>query len=181
MEASISSFMLVARTSRTGQIRAFRRAPFSAWASFGSYATGGSPVVDLKIAPLDGYTGSAWFAFSRANGALDLVLYGDVNNGNSNYVPNGVSGFDIFSKDGVLWIVASANGQIQMSYSIIGSGTFQPYPGPLRGGMPSSSLNSDTMCFADHPEIVQTRDKLFVSWEERCGGGPWKMMVRSLN
>ncbi|MBK7861020.1 MAG: Ig-like domain-containing protein [Archangiaceae bacterium] len=178
-----SDTMMVARTSKTGQLRLFRQpAAGGAWAANGSLATTGSPVVDLRLSALP-YTGAALASYLRANGVIDWVVWGDVNNGGT-FVSANAESFDTIYElaSSTQWLAVSVNGLLQLLQSNIpGSGTTSAVPGVVRNGVTAADLNNDPTCDAQYPELATFNGRVAVTWQERCGAGPWKVYFRIMN
>ncbi len=178
ISTSTNDTVVVAKTSKTGQLRAFINNPKNSttWAAMGSLGFNGvDPVIEGRSAISPFYPNSAYTSVRQASGRLYMVIYGDVNNAYE-FFSTGVSGFDVLYHASAMWLVAAVNGQILIRYIPYGTVTAYAYPGPGAGG----SLNNDTSCVADSPELTFSQEKVFVAWAEHCGANPWKMYFRSL-
>jgi len=170
--------VVVGRTSKTGEVRAFTGARGSStWSAWGSLGTNGvDRVLEARTAITDNYPQSGFTSTLHQSGRLHVVVYVGVNNSGDFWV-SGVSSFDTLYRGNAVWVVASVNGQLQIK--LIPYGTFSPtaFPGPP----PTGDLNHDPSCRAEHPELKIMNEKLFLAWAERCNTDPWKIYFRVLN
>lgn len=181
--AGITDTYVIARTSKSGEVRVFQKSMSTGnWTSVGSLGTAGTAnkVVDARIMTGKDYPTAAWAAMLRQNGLVDVVLFGSVNNGWT-VIPSGATAIDVAYEPSFIWLAAAVNGQIELRNQQLGTGIWNVQPGPERNGMPGTSLNNNTACTADKPQIVVHKARVYVAWQEKCGTGPWKVYLRSLN
>ncbi len=166
---------VVLKSSRTDVMKASIFGP--PWRSMTSVGNGPEARIATMIPE---YPGAAFVLTQRPTGALDLLIFGDVNNGASGLV-TGVNSLDAISNWSSVWFVTSASGLIEVRYISYGNGTTAiRLSGPLRGGVPSFPLNNNLSCEAARPELAMADGRIFVAWQERCGAGPWRVYVRGL-
>jgi hypothetical protein len=178
----ITDTFVIARTSKSGEVRVFQKSLSTGnWTSVGSLGTAGTAnkVVDARIMTGKDYPQAAWAAMLRQNGQVDVTLFGTVNNGWTP-IASGATSIDVAYEPSFIWLAASVNGQIELRNQLLGSGQWNIQPGPLRMGMPGNSLNNSTSCTAEYPQMALLKDRVYVSWQEKCGAGPWKVYMRAL-
>jgi hypothetical protein len=177
-----NNMFAAARTSKTGQLRYFENAVSTGvWSTDCCGVSSGNAVMEVRVSP---GVSNVFATYLRAGGALETALFGGgVSNGATNFVPQPVTGYDAVNDPtpSQMYFATSANGQLQLqAWQLPGSGSWTYFPGP-DGGTVAPYLNNDPTCWADQPEMALLYGKLYVTWQERCGAGPWKVYVRTLN
>jgi hypothetical protein len=101
-------------------------------------------------------------------------------NGNVAMPATGVSSFDAIINPSIYMVALVIGGQLELRFK--GNGLTLPrVAGVNRNGVPGFSLNNDPSCEAARPELATTETwGLIVTWQERCGVGPWRVYVRAL-
>ncbi len=178
--SGVTDTYVIARTSKSGEVRVFQKSRTSGtWSSVGNLGTGGTTnkVLDARIMTGKDYPTAAWAAMLRQDGSVNVTLFGSVNNGWTP-IASGATGIDVAYEPSFIWLAAAVNGQIELRSQQLGSGQWLMQPGP-RGGT-NYSLNNDTSCTADKPQMALLKDRIYVTWQEKCGAGPWKVYLRTL-
>lgn len=175
--------------------------------AYGSMVSGGVPMVVLKqsqnsnhstvtntppwTAPSLGFLGSAVEArvtsipespnqnltqWLSATGNLTLRS----GNGNVNVAAANVSSFDSLPTSRMYLVALVTAGQLELRY--LGNGLTLPrVAGVTRDGGAGFSLNADPSCEAARPELATDPWwRVYVTWQERCGSGPWRVYIRAL-
>jgi hypothetical protein len=167
--------MVVLKSSKSDVMRASINGP--PWGGMAAADNGPEARVATMIPD---YPSSAFVFTQRPSGSLDELLFGGVNNA-ANGVVTGVTSFDAISNWSSVWFVTSAGGLLEVRYISFGNGTVAfRLAGPQRSGMPSFPLNNNPSCEAARPEMAMADGRIVVSWQERCGAGPWRIYVRGL-
>ncbi len=165
--------MVLLKSSKSDTIRASMADP--GWAAPTAL---GAALEARAVTMVPEYPTTSFNLTLRANGNLDMACIG-LNCG-ANFL-SGVSSFDALSNYASYWFATVTSGQLELRYQQYGIGpTAFRMVGPLRGGMPAFSLNNDTSCEAARPELAGADGQLFITWQERCGAGPWRVYLRAL-
>jgi hypothetical protein len=166
-------FMVVGRSSTTNTLRAFS---FDGTGFFPFAGTVSSNVTEARtFSRENGFAGpllrlqSGALAFGCTIGC---GLFTPVT-----AAPSSTSFDGVTSPVTPLYVVAAA-GQLELRSLDYPSTTNSIRPGPLRAGVPSTTLNNNPLCFADRPELATFDARFVVAWQERCGTGPWKVYLR---
>jgi hypothetical protein len=169
---SNGDLVLAVRTNTPADLHSFRKvAGSTTWTL--SDLNEGTPV-DIRLCTAGTYF--TWLGTLNTAGVASARLFGSVNNA-ATWASSLATAFDcIYTPGGGrLLATAAVNGELRPFH---GFGSAQAFPGVVRGGVPSPTLNADPLCTADAPEMLVRGNKLVVSWQERCGTGPWKSYVR---
>jgi hypothetical protein len=170
--------------------------------AYGSALYGSPPTVVLKSSRTTFHNGStfnpSWSALVPLANAIDArVTSNPVNpyslwltpagaltirtgNANVNTAATGVSSFDAIPNPTMFMVALVINGQLELRS--LGNGLTLPrVAGVPRNGVAGFSLNNDPACEAARPELAVSETwQIFVTWQERCGTGPWRVYVRAL-
>lgn len=148
-----------------------------------SPATPLGPALDARVTSLSPQNGNAGVSILlNLDGGLDTRYFSGCCTAQpaNNHVTS-VSSFDALSAHNAYYVAVVSSGQLELrAASSASATTWIRIPGPLRAGMPGFSLNNDTACQADRPELALTEAQIVVTWQERCAGGPWRVYVRAL-
>ncbi|MBX7117088.1 MAG: hypothetical protein K1X64_22405 [Myxococcaceae bacterium] len=178
--SGVTDTYVIARTSKSGEVRVFQKSRANGtWTSVGNLGTGGTTnkVLDVRIMTGKDYPTAAWAALLRQDGSVNVTLFGAVNNGWTP-IASGATAIDVAYEPSFIWLAAAVNGQIELRSQQLGTGQWLMQAGP-RGGN-NYSLNNDTSCTADKPHMALLKDRIYVTWQEKCGAGPWKVYLRAL-
>jgi hypothetical protein len=167
--------MVVLKSSKTEVMRASINNP-----PWGGMTSAGDGPEARVVTSMPGTPNTAFVYTQRPSGALDLIVFGGLNNSATGLL-SGVTSFDAISNWASVWVATSAGGLLDLRLNVSGTGSgLARVPGPLRGGMASFPLNHDLACEAARPELAMVDGSIFVAWQERCGAGPWRVYVRAL-
>ncbi len=168
-------FYVMARSSTSGSARVFFSSNGNAWSAGSSFVSGGGDrVTDVRGLLFGGNSGVGLVL--RQSGLLQGFCEGAGTCGLNQWLPT-VGTFDAVAGAPSAFIVAATGGVLEL---YLGPGASVRMPGPIRNGMPSTMLNNNPACFADRPELFITEGLLFVTWQERCAPGPWRVYLRAL-
>lgn len=170
---------VLVKSSKTNELRAYRNEPkgSATWVAAGTLSPGtaSDKAVEGRCALSPFYTGSCYGTYLTQSGRLQATVFGDVGNATTVWT-SGVTSFSVGYHASAAWYVGAVGGQILIRVIPYGTFTVTGFDGPGAGG----SLNADPSCVADHPEIKFVRQKVFVTWAERCGANPWRLYLRQL-
>lgn len=174
MATSAGDVAVAVRTNTPADLHVFRKA-FGA-SSWTLYDLNEGVPVDMRFCLMTpGGSSGMWLASLNTAGVAQAVLFGGPNNGNT-YASVLGTGIDCLSSPSSrLWAATTANGELRLWSDFSPPNNF---PGVVRGGMPSGTLNHNPLCVAEAPELSINGNNLIVAWQERCGTGPWKSYVR---
>ncbi|MBE2253609.1 MAG: hypothetical protein IAE78_29035 [Myxococcus sp.] len=77
------------------------------------------------------------------------------------------------------WAVVDQSGQLDLYYTLATQALGPSSRVPPPGG--ASSLNANPACIAAHPRVVALEQAVYVAWQERCTGQPWRVYLRGLH
>jgi hypothetical protein len=91
------------------------------------------------------------------------------------------STFDLAHLNSVVYVAFVANDDLLLRSCVYFGGvsscpSYTTYLGP--SGL--QALDANPACSPAHPELSVVRNGLVLTWQERCGGGPWKVYARAL-
>jgi hypothetical protein len=175
---SAPGFYVLARSSTSGSARMFFSSNGNTWLAGSSVVSGGGDRVTDVRALLYG-SASGVGLVQRQSGPLQAFCDGAGTCGLNAWLPV-VSTFDALVGPPSAFIVAAIGGVLELHIQSGAQATSVRMPGPFRGGMPSTMLNNNPLCFADRPELFAAEGMLFVAWQERCAPGPWRVYLRAL-
>ncbi len=171
-------FYVMARSSTSGSARVFFSANGNSWFAGTSFISGGGDrVTDVRGLLYGGNSGVGLVL--RQSGPLQAFCDGAGTCGLNQWLPT-VGTFDAVAGAPSAFIVAATGGVLELYLGPGAQAVSVRMPGPIRNGMPSTMLNNNPACFADRPELFITEGLLFVTWQERCAPGPWRVYLRAL-
>lgn len=174
-----------ARTSKSNAAVMYSRAAAAPWASVSVSTIAPSNVTSIRALRADDRSGGSDVIGIGRSTSPYLVTRSEHAGWSGPIVESGWSiypsaaTFDLAHLNGVAWSAFVANDDLFLAWCVSTTGSacsigFVQAPG---GG---AALDANPVCSPSHPELTVVRSGLVLTWQERCGSGPWKVYARGL-
>lgn len=177
--------VVLARTSKTNAAVMFARTAAGAWGSVSVAGASPTNVISIRAVRPDPTAGAFGEVYAVGRSSVPALVTRSEHAGYSGPIPESgwsiypsASSFDVAHLNAVIYAAFISNDDLNVAWCAYNGSscpiTFLQAPG---GG---TALDANPVCSPNHPELTMVRNGLVLTWQERCGSGPWRVHARGI-